>query len=603
MKRLRNPRRYRFRGLPDGHGLLLFAQRMEEALFEYSLDSYKAPALNTHSRCIELLRTLDEIESGHVHRGVLRSLVDELCSSIRSDYVARRLLGPAATSASELRWWDTDNPEALRAQADFVRGRLWFRAYERALREELITLVPNGKSKDRILSATTSLVVEWMVLGYSHDFIYYVSKRYFWTIQPKPLNDKSLEEFFGHFDAKRRPFTVVVRTGQGWTPTAQMLNPELAELSETAPAARTKLPRERDFLAAPTSHFLVLKDIEALEPRAASEEALRRLRTLHSAVILQRHKGETDWEPECLVYEGDHPVVLRPRRDPMHREEECSDQVLPDRIARSLQALGGPHSDSNSAHRILSALGLHASAVRSDEPSVQLLSLWSALESLLPASGDGARIVDIRERLSPALSISYPLKLLRHLHESLLHCAPKELDEALKGVSPESAGLHRLALLLYDVSHKPALERLVERLSFNPLLRYRLYLLWKSLASPSDIRSLIKDHEQRVSWHIERVYRCRNLLVHSGRHFPYLETLVENVHRYFHRIVAEVLESLTASPPSVDLDSAVLGIQIRYQAHLDYLASFSAKPFGDMAVLRDCFAGPGGDWAADPLQN
>ena len=35
-------------------GLLFFAQSLNELLFDYSLDSYKAPALNLHSSALEL---------------------------------------------------------------------------------------------------------------------------------------------------------------------------------------------------------------------------------------------------------------------------------------------------------------------------------------------------------------------------------------------------------------------------------------------------------------------------------------------------------------------------------------------------------------------
>lgn len=603
MRRLRNPRTYRFAGLPIEHGLLFFAQRLEEALFEFSLDSYKAPALNTHTRCIELLRTLDEIDSGHVRKSVLGSLAEELADSVSRDFVAKRLVGSSADSLAIASWWRSDDTDAMRAQAHYLMGKLWHRAYESALRAELLALVPDGRSKERIASAVVSLVVEWMSLGFSHDYIFYVSKRFFWGIRDDKLTGASLGDFLAIFDSKPRPFSVIVRTDKGWSPTATMLNPDLAELLVSPPAPRTNLPRERRFLSSPSGSFLVLKDIRAREPRAAAEEALGRLRMLHSAVILHRHKDEVGWDAECLVYENDHPIVLRPRRDPMHREEECDDADLPQRIIRSLQALGGPHPDSGTESRLLSALGLHASAVRSDEPSVQLLSLWSGIEALLPSAGDGARIVDIRERIVPALSASYPIKLLRHLHESLVHCAPRELEKALAGVPMAPSGLQRLAELLVLPEHKDALASLAASLAFNPLLRFRLWQLWKLFASPRAIRSLIKEHEARVAWHVERIYRTRNLLVHSGRHFPYLETLVENVHRYFHRLLAEVLDSLTAAPPAVDLDSAVLGIRIRYQAHLDHLASYGAKSFPDSAALRDCLAGPGVEWNADPLSN
>ena len=603
-KRLLNPRRYRFSALPPESALLFYAQRVQEALFEFSLDSYKVPALNTHSRCLELLRTLDEVDAGHVYPGALRSLFEEIADSVAHDRVARQLVGVAAVELCKPDWWVANDVDRARVQAQFLRGCLWKRRYEQALREELLALVPLGREKERIYEAATSLLVEWMNLGFSHDYIYFVSKRFFWGIREGHLSPDSLRDFFTLFDAKERPFTVIVRIGDGWAPTATMLNPAFAELVTAPPPPRTKLARENAFLEKDTSAFLILKDIRAREPRSAAQEALSRIRTLHSAVILHRHQDELDWDPECLIYDEDRPLVLRPPRDPMHREEECEDAALPARITRALIPMSGLTTDDSSATRLQSALGLHSSAVRSDEASVQLLSLWSGIEALLPASGESARILDIRERLVPVLSASYPLKLLRHLHESLLHCVPKQLEAALSSMPGDALSpLSRLAALVCLAEHEVVRKTLLAEIDSNPLLRYRLWHLAKSMSSPHEVRAMMRTHEARVAWHVERVYRTRNLLVHSGRHFPYLDALVENVHRYFHRLTAELHDALNGSPPAVGLDAAILGVQLRVKAHLDFLATFGAKPYGTADVLRDCLAGPGREWTIDVLAN
>ena len=41
----------------DLDGLLYFAQRLDEMLFNFSIDLYKAPVLNTHSLLVEYLLT------------------------------------------------------------------------------------------------------------------------------------------------------------------------------------------------------------------------------------------------------------------------------------------------------------------------------------------------------------------------------------------------------------------------------------------------------------------------------------------------------------------------------------------------------------------
>jgi len=50
--------------IPNQQGLLFFAQALNEALFDYTLDTYKPPALNIRLLCIEALQTIDNIKIG-----------------------------------------------------------------------------------------------------------------------------------------------------------------------------------------------------------------------------------------------------------------------------------------------------------------------------------------------------------------------------------------------------------------------------------------------------------------------------------------------------------------------------------------------------------
>ncbi|MCZ7400671.1 MAG: hypothetical protein O8C61_00440 [Candidatus Methanoperedens sp.] len=74
-------------------GLLFFAQLIEEMLFNYTIDSYKAPAFNTKSRCIEILSTIEDIKEDRLQDGTLKPMLEELVWSLDSDIVAQKLIG------------------------------------------------------------------------------------------------------------------------------------------------------------------------------------------------------------------------------------------------------------------------------------------------------------------------------------------------------------------------------------------------------------------------------------------------------------------------------------------------------------------------------
>ena len=64
---------------PRLEGLLFFAQLVEELLFDYTIDVYKVPAMNSHGLSDELCQTISEVESGAIKLGAIKPIKEELC--------------------------------------------------------------------------------------------------------------------------------------------------------------------------------------------------------------------------------------------------------------------------------------------------------------------------------------------------------------------------------------------------------------------------------------------------------------------------------------------------------------------------------------------
>jgi hypothetical protein len=73
-------------------GLLFFVQRLDEMLFDYTLDSYNPPALNVPFLCIESLKTIDDIEEGVIDQNNLKHLLEELQWSLENDYASKNII-------------------------------------------------------------------------------------------------------------------------------------------------------------------------------------------------------------------------------------------------------------------------------------------------------------------------------------------------------------------------------------------------------------------------------------------------------------------------------------------------------------------------------
>ncbi|HMB46548.1 MAG TPA: hypothetical protein VKL21_12085 [Candidatus Methanoperedens sp.] len=49
----------------------------QDILFDYTIDSYKAPALNTKSRCFEILTAIEDIKEERLLSGTLKPMLEE----------------------------------------------------------------------------------------------------------------------------------------------------------------------------------------------------------------------------------------------------------------------------------------------------------------------------------------------------------------------------------------------------------------------------------------------------------------------------------------------------------------------------------------------
>jgi hypothetical protein len=68
--------------------LVYFAQLLDEMLFDFSLDTYKASVMHTGLLCREALQTIKEVEAGNIKAPNIGHVVSELVASFEKDPVA-----------------------------------------------------------------------------------------------------------------------------------------------------------------------------------------------------------------------------------------------------------------------------------------------------------------------------------------------------------------------------------------------------------------------------------------------------------------------------------------------------------------------------------
>lgn len=77
----------------DNDGILYFAQRLEEMLFDYSIDLYRMPLLNTHGLAKEYCEVAKKVENNDIREYQRDAILEEFVDSFKNDIALKECWG------------------------------------------------------------------------------------------------------------------------------------------------------------------------------------------------------------------------------------------------------------------------------------------------------------------------------------------------------------------------------------------------------------------------------------------------------------------------------------------------------------------------------
>jgi hypothetical protein len=149
--------------------------------------------------------------------------------------------------------------------------------------------------------------------------------------------------------------------------------------------------------------------------------------------------------------------------------------------------------------------------------------------------------------------------------------------------------LHRTLALLAVKDNDAIRSELYTELKDFHLLRFRAFQLHEILSSPEKVKLALTSHEQKVRWQIRRIYRTRNLIVHSGTRPTYIHSLIENGHDYLDQIIFDVMKLTCGEYRTSTLEQAFELSKIRYKRFMDQLSAITAFDAQNCAFLCEDF--------------
>jgi hypothetical protein len=247
-------------------------------------------------------------------------------------------------------------------------------------------------------------------------------------------------------------------------------------------------------------------------------------------------------EAWIMVAEGARPVQsrspsfrnLHPRRNSVQ---------LADKAAAAL-------TGSRDEPAIRSALDLHNLALSMTDHRLRLVNLWSALECLASLVEGDSIISRVERMVCPILAWRKPEKIVRYLAISI-HLWLKNNPDIDRTNLPfglgynESVAPERILALLAEQENSTGIRALMNLVSGHPLLLYRVNQAWKLVHDPTCLHKDLSSSSKRLGWHLWRIYRARNLLVHQGVEPECLPQLANHLQQYLSWTLSRLLHGLT----------------------------------------------------------
>ncbi|NTV96595.1 MAG: hypothetical protein HGA75_14485 [Thiobacillus sp.] len=553
--------------------LLFVVQIIEEMLFEFSLDTYKASVMHTGLLCQEARATIADVEAGNIKSPNIAHVAAELAANLEKDPVALSLAPlPASAFMSALKNPKTPTKE-LETVLELLAVQFSPNRYRQRNEDLLLQAVEAGAPYAHLRRLARTYVTTLTALGFSTRYLQEQTQDFFHYGSGRITGAESLRSYFKLFPSEQTEYIVVFRADR-------IFDHVVPALSGLKIAVSKDVPKELDLTQLPPSFtpsddvlFATVQKVSAADPYSARDSAERLLNLTATLLTLFHHRERPDWAHECVVYATKTKVHLAVS-EPINSMQKCAD--LQQSVAsKRLQEFASSFSlEADSFSKFLRSAELHALAVRSNADENQILNLWIALESLVPSeskSDDISNIEHIIRCLLPFLNFGYVERLVNNLVKDLLQWN-SEFTRSLFKAIPGRKFTDKVVRLVALPDFSAPRRRLEDSFKDFHLLRDRFDYFKQMLSTSSSVAAALDAHSQRLEWQIRRIYRTRNIIVHSGITPRYTKPLIEHTHDYLDTVLS-LLVRLASKPKTIDsVGQGFKYVELRYRQYYEKLS-------------------------------
>lgn len=558
----------------DHEGLLFFVQRMQEMLFHFSDDIHRAPVHNTLTLIREFNRTYNEVLSGEVKNYQLEPIFKELEYSLSHDKIIRDNLDHNFIEEilTQMRSFSEKTSHNLVSYIyHIIRPHYlsWIIAY-------LKKHISCKNHKKEIEYGARCWVSQIIMDGYSGEFIYNYIEDFFINNNINSLDD--LSQFFDRFDFEERTYKVYIKISDILSTYADILTTRLS-LQFEDDGNFSLINKKRRYIICYFELNALDYYIAALHARQKIDTFCRYFRfiTNKRTYLLDKFGAVWDCDTNQLRFLPIIPTGLKAIETP---KDEIPSSFIDSII------LGVQQHRKNGMDRLNRAIELHNSALRQQLPKDGFTNLWSALEVLCSNNMD-SKLDAVLHSVLPILQNDYFTVVFNSIYEDLSDNLITHDFETLMSIVEAPTKLEKVAAFCLLPEYSELREDYFGKMTDLPLLRHKIFCLFELKDEKKKLFALSKKYRTRVEWHLYRLYRARNLIVHAGTTPPRIQVLGEHLHSYVDSIIYEIALKLASSYNLSTISSILVDTNLLIKNKENYFLSDGQITADDIGILLE----------------
>ena len=546
-------------------GQCLFLQRWLEMFNPRTLPTYQFRIHNSHGLLKEALAIIDEARSGHGH---LEDILQECRARLEEDSCLKKHCGPLrGRLIANLK---TPSQDERKYRASLLRLEYQIKHSLRIIQEQYLTWLfedlkesidaQDTEAVDRLSGALAS---ELLNIGWLPQSLQRLGKIIF--LNDQDSFDHCWQRFLQTLQEECQEFNCLFPIKLD---SQSVLNNLLGlPILTGAKVVESFGDACRDKVDLGTHYIHVTSNARANDLNSAvmvaNREILKKLAiinyfadpfSIQTAVIVFFPNRSN-----CTVYNlNDSWQSIQRNIDPNNEH-----------VRRINTVLSAPNLGEGTRRRLLNFLRQYQLGITALSEEQWFSNLWIALESFV-TTGQYGSIIEHVKQVVPAIHCQrYIYHLLKNFMEDCGRCnvTPKLRGQAMNTRDVREPDVEKILQVFRDTTEYSAL---LSDCGVNALLGQRCIQIHSALLNNQSVKRCLETHKNHLTWHLQRLYRVRNNLMHAADLDPNIFSLMIHLNHYVRAVFGAVIHQMT-NDGEIETEGLFARFVDNYDATIDIL--------------------------------